>query len=233
MLIYFFFVSFPLWSAVLTSGEVLHYDISYSGLGLGYMRIQVKPKISLLNFYSSPDGIKHLQYFPNMIPKGTSPVSVNLDVIRVVSNVEQLDKMEDICLITSQNIPLFFKQQDHSDNITKTYTNPFALDLVIQFHDDSELQQTSKGIIFDPVSLFYYLRYQDLSNQYFLSLIDQDFTFKAVGEQNIHYQGKQYSTIVMKSDPAKITMWFTNDEARLPVRLEYGLFLGSVVFELR
>ncbi len=40
-------------------------------------------------------------------------------------------------------------------------------------------------------------------------------------------------TLVVKSSPREVTLWITNDESRIPVRLEVNTKLGKLVAELR
>ncbi|MFH1429178.1 MAG: DUF3108 domain-containing protein [Candidatus Margulisiibacteriota bacterium] len=222
----------PVFSAGPKVGETLSYDVNYSGLNLGYFQIKTIAEYPWQDFISNHVEKNNQEYFTACLP----PISTdNLAIVRlrVFSNVEQLDKSEDIYILQPSGYPLMFKQYGHQGEESVTYTDPFTYKVMSYSHAGSKRIKQFRNPVFDPVSLFFFLRYQDYSKSYNLDTLDQNFSFSRNGKETITSRGKQYNTFIVKSEPPKLTLWFTDNEIRLPVRIQYDLFLGTVVFELK
>jgi len=213
-------------------GELLHYNLNYSGFSLGYLKIEVARSMALSEFFETGAGQPYRDFFQN-VPYAQSLTGNHVIWIKVVSNVADLDKYEDIYLLSGSGTPLIFRQISQQNQETLTLTHPLTFQTRLTLPDGSVQEKQFKQPVFDAVSLFYYLRKQDYSQAYPLALIDQEFTFRKAGTPMIHYRGHDVETIMVKSDPAKLTLWFTADERRLPVKAQYDLFMGSIFFELR
>lgn len=225
------FLSLPL-SAAPQIGENLYFDINYSGLAMGYLKVEVKGSYPLKSFFQTGIGLVQHDYFQDVLLQAPSSNS-SIVWLRVNSNVSQLDKEEDIYLQEPQGFPLIFQQVSQQGTKTLTLMNPLNNQTIMFLSDGAKDKRNYQYPVFDPVSLFYYLREQDLTKPHALATIDQNFNFIKTGEETISHRGKMYQTLVVKSEPAKITFWFTNDVQRLPLKIQYDMFMGSVVFELR
>jgi hypothetical protein len=131
------------------------------------------------------------------------------------SNVSQLDKSEEIDLLLPACRPVFFKQVFHDG---RTQTTTFDL---------------ATSPVYDPISLLYFLRRRDWKTPVDVALVDQRLRFVKDREESLMFQGKSYSTMVVKSEPALLTLWFTTDSNRVPLQIQYDLFMGSVVLVLK
>lgn len=104
---------------------------------------------------------------------------------------------------------------------------------------------------FDPLSSFYKLRTLDLvkKEDLFFPVTDGKKTFIQKGEiikkETLELSSGTYETYLIipsaehfsgvfkKSDNPTIKVWVTADERQIPVRVKIGVFIGSVIFDLK
>lgn len=110
-------------------------------------------------------------------------------------------------------------------------------------------EQSLNGVVWDVISGFYYLRTQPLmiGEIVFINIFDSNKLLKAevsvLRKEKIKVPGRgEVNAIVVKPDlkseglfhkKGDIFIWFTDDEARIPVRLETRVSIGRVVAELK
>jgi len=102
----------------------------------------------------------------------------------------------------------------------------------------------------DIVSALYFARSTDMSNAKFGDVFPVNFymdgknyqlRFRYVGKETIKTESGTYRTLVVKpqliegrvfKDDEALTMWVTDDENKIPVRVESDLFVGSIKADL-
>ncbi len=146
-----------------------------------------------------------------------------------------------------------FAQKKHEGSTRKNVSVEFDWDnTTAQYTDD---KRTKKPIeikpgTFDPLSVFYYSRTVDLrENRIMMTPVTDGVKCvqgmaRVVGRQTISVPGGTYDTLVIEPDlrqvggvfekkkNAKITLWVTADERRLPVKIASQVAIGSFTGEL-
>jgi hypothetical protein len=211
-------------------GETLVYDLTYVGFNSGYMKVKAVAEMSLEEFLQQKNVQPYAEFYQNIIPK-INTANEKVVLLRVETSVEQLDKAEDIYMLSGANLPLFFQQYAFSGAETITLFDPFTYKTKTISAEETKVRSFPSPVT-EPITFLYYMR-NHRSNNYQLLLSDQEFSYSKIGEETLKYQGKDVPTIILKSEPTKMRIWLSNDDRRLPLQLAYDFFLGSVMVTLR
>lgn len=224
-------------SAVFEDGEELYYDVYYSFISIGWV------KFNTTKIRGSDD-----RYLCEAILKSNEGLPFVTVSYKFTSEIE----------IKDNNIrPVRFESQEFKDNKTSTLTYNFNYDSSFvdirkidysgseEYHKNMHLYTTYQ----DGLSIFYYARYNLFKNGTTLVpvLMNQDSTSmlinfstakKDVKISNISYDissvfvdGTAYFIAVFGLT-GDFTGWFSNDEARIPVKSKLKVKIGNITLEL-
>lgn len=214
------------------AGEVVEYRIHYGAVNAGTAKLEVKPESVTVN---GRDCF-------HMVGVGISSKSFSL-FFKVNDRYETFVDKETLA-------PLKFKRKIEEGSF-KHYSE-------VEFdqtkHKAYERSSTVPGPIVydvpayiqDVMSAFYFARTQDYSSAkpgsvyHFQNFIDKkvhDLDVVFVGREVIEISGIKYQTVKLKplvkeggifTHEGEMVMWISDDENRIPIRVESGLVIGSV-----
>ena len=144
---------------------------------------------------------------------------------------------------------------------TKQLDNAEERDVKVNFFPDQNLVQYSKNgkkydpapiekNCFCPLSIFYHLREQDLNTGDVLEATVSDgkkcvkSQTEVLSKETIKIGEKEYETVLIepdtgelkgvfaKSDDARIRIWLSDDNRKIPLKIESRIFLGTFIAEV-
>jgi len=212
----------------LMPGEKLEYTAKYSVLNLGTMTLEIRdtivtepgpPCYRLISIINSSPGLKWL-------------FSLN-DTIEVLSTVEEL-------------LPLSSIEINHEGKYNNRVKLVFDHDIDSVVYNDSisvGLAENTRDLI----SFWYYLRTiplnigETIPVNIHKSMENYQIKCQIVGYENIETPTGNFNTIHVKPQTAgkgifgssgSMSIWYTNDQNRYPVKILAKMKIGTVVFKL-
>lgn len=218
-------------------GEILQFRVHYGAVTAGIAKMEVK---------KNPVKVNGRDCF-HIVGQGVSSRSFSL-FFRVNDRYETYIDQEYL-------IPYKFKRRIEEGSF-KHYTEvEFDQDQHKAFERNSGVSHTSTyevpPMIQDVMSAFYFARTQDFTNakpgdittfQNFIDRKVHDLDVEFVGREVIEVGGLKYRTVKLKplvqeggifQHEGDLVLWITDDENRIPVRVESGLVIGSVQVDLK
>jgi hypothetical protein len=219
---------------VLNAGEVLHFRVSWSSFYVGDAYLQVLP---IKEF-------KGAQAYHFSLTAQTKPI-----IDPIYKARRRVDSLVDASLTRS----LHFEKWDELDKDRH---------VVVYFDWDKQTVQYTRPHkrrqpiavptgTFDPLGVFYALRHRDLREGVVHKAPVTDgkrcviAEARVIGKETIEIESGTYDTYVVEPDlgrviygifkkreNAKVRVWVTADEDRIPVRVESKVAIGSFVAEL-
>ncbi len=214
-------------------GEQLHYDVSWSGIKAAEATLQILPMTDL-------DG-KPAWHFV-MTAQTTALVAAIYPVHDRIDSWAEADMTHALRYIecnkkrfTTKNISILFDWKTNTSHSVK--------------NEKKQIVELKPGA-FDPLSIFYFFRMQELREGLKLSrpVADRKRCVQAIahvrGRQTVHSGGQQWDTWLVEPDlsqiknvfekhpDARLQIWVTADERRLPVKLKSKVAVGSFTAEL-
>lgn len=213
-------------------GEVVEYRIHYGAVNAGVARLEVKPQMVVVN--GRPCF--------HMVGVGISSKAFSM-FFKVNDRYETFVDAEGL-------VPARFKRRIEEGN-TKHY-------IEVEFdqikHQASERSTTVPGPVLhdvpanvqDVMSAFYFARTQDYTRakpgdvthmQNFIDHKVHDLDVQFIGREVIEVGGIKYKTVKLKpllmeggifTHQGEMYLWISDDENRIPIRVESGLVIGSV-----
>ncbi len=203
-------------------GEVLEYKIKIKGIAAGTQTIQVNGKSTL-----NGQEVYHV--------KSISKIRRLFKIFYPFSNhAESFIQSESLC-------PLRYEQQirdgKYKGNIHISFDQDNQTARIVK---DSKLTETDTPPgIQDELSMIYLFRTKEMEvgQKYQFSLLTGDKILKTTLEvlrmERIKTIFGVRDTIVIKTTPKNITIWLTNNTARIPVRIEAPTKIGKLVSKLK
>lgn len=214
------------------AGEVVEYRIHYGAVSAGVARLEVKPQLEKVN---------GRECF-HMVGMGVSSKTFGL-FFKVNDRYETYVDTETL-------VPHKFKRRIEEGN----FKHYIEVEFDQNKHKASERSTTVPGPVYydvpayiqDVMSAFYYARTQDYTTakpgdiSHFQNFIDHkvhDLDVQFVGREVIEVGGIKYKTVKLKpllmeggifTHQGEMYLWISDDENRIPIRVESGLVIGSV-----
>lgn len=218
------------------AGETIEYRVHYGAVTAGLAKLEIK---------KDPVQINGRNCF-HMVGQGVSSRGFSV-FFKVNDRYETFVDMETLA-------PLKFKRKIEEGSF-KVYTE---VDFDQTAHKAYERRSTIKHTetydvppyIQDVMSAFYYARTQDYTQSkqgdrtHFQNYIDKkvhDLDVEFLGREVIEVEGIKYRTVKLKplvqeggifTHKGDMFLWISDDENRIPIRVESGLVIGSVQVDL-
>ncbi|RPI15912.1 MAG: DUF3108 domain-containing protein [Ignavibacteriae bacterium] len=171
------------------------------------------------------------------------------------SSYEFIFKVRDVYksyIDTKGIFPWRFEQHIRETNFSKDFEINFQQDsqkVFTKLNFAEERNFTVPEYVQDLISSFYYARTLDFGNSKKGDIITINyFTDDKVIPLNVRYEGKEevdvsagtFNTFIVSPDlssgftskTSDVTIWLTDDDRRLPVKVKIGIVIGSLVAEL-
>lgn len=214
-------------------GEKLHYAVYWAGIKAADATLEILPMTDL-------DGNPAWHF--TMTAQTTSLVAAiypvhdrieawaDADMTRALRYVEHTKKR-----FTTKNVSIFFDWDENTAHTAK---------------DEKKRTVELKPGAFDPLSIFYFFRMQELRDGLELArpVADRKRCIQAIahvrGRHTVHINGQQWDTWLVEPDlrqikhvfeknpDARFQIWVTADERRIPVKLKSKIAVGSFTAEL-
>jgi Protein of unknown function (DUF3108) len=214
------------------AGEVIEYRVHYGAVTAGVARLEVKPQLADVN------GHKCF----HMVGMGVSSKAFSM-FFKVNDRYETFVDTETL-------IPHKFKRRIEEGSFKHYIEVEFDQDK----HKAAERSTTVPGPVFydvpayiqDVMSAFYFARTQNYVSAkngditHFQNFIDHkvhDLDVQFLGREVIEVGGIKYKTVKLKpllmeggifTHQGEMFLWISDDENRIPIRVESGLVIGSV-----
>lgn len=204
------------------TGEILEYSVKVKGIPAGTQILQVK------------DG-KVIAGREVYLIESRSSVNKLFNIIYPYS--EQSESI----ILKDRFCPVYYKKNLRDGGYIGSTT--------INFDDTKQIARVEKDQkireikipdgVQDELSMIYLLRTKNvrIGEEYEFPALIGTKTFNVevtvLRSENIKTIFGNINTLVVKSSPREVTLWITNDESRIPVRLEVNTKLGKLVAELR
>jgi Protein of unknown function (DUF3108) len=209
---------------VFSRGETLDYDLEWLHLTGGKARMTVAPQ---------PADATNLRL--TSIAKSSSSFS------RIYKVRDEIESVVQRSTFSTIRYHKDLREGSHHKNDTTTFANGIA---------------TLKGKtypvatpVFDPLSLVYYMRTQDLSpgrSLHYTVFADKktyDVIANVTRREEIETPLGKFKTVVVepqmhggglyRDEDSKLTIWYSDDERHLPVRIRSDVKIGSITASLR
>lgn len=214
-------------------GEKMAFDVRWSGILAGYAVIELLPV----------EGLNGVELYHIVFTAKTSPF---VDIFYKVR--DRIDSYTDAEMTHS-----FLYKQIHQGRSKKEITVEFDWERQEARYSVNGENREPVSIMpgtFDPLSAYYAFRLHDLNNEieYGIPLTDGKKLIigkvKVIKREDIKVAGVSYDTFLVepsmediggvfeKSRNAKIQIWVTADDRRIPVRIKSKVTVGSFVAEL-
>ncbi|MDI6704525.1 MAG: DUF3108 domain-containing protein [bacterium] len=143
---------------------------------------------------------------------------------------------------------LKFVKDCHEGNYVHSVKISFNQERHFAYYEDNDRRLEIPPLVQDPLSGFYYLRTKDLKigESIFMPMHDDeknwDLEIKVLRKEIINTKVGKFRTIVVRPmfkssglfrSERGIWIWLTDDEKRIPVRMETKIPLGSIVAHLK
>ena len=214
-------------------GEKLHYAVYWAGIKAAEATLEILPMTVL-------DGNPAWHFV--MTAQTTSLVAAiypvhdrieawaDADMTRALRYIESAKKR-----FTTKNVSIFFDWDENTAHTAK---------------DENKRTVELKPGAFDPLSIFYFFRMQELRDGLELArpVADRKRCIQAIahvrGRHTVHSNGQQRDTWLVEPDlrqikhvfeknpDARFQIWVTADERRIPVKLKSKIAVGSFTAEL-
>lgn len=219
-------------------GEKLTYHGSWGPIPAGQLTLEVLPKETV-------EGVE--SYHFTMITKTS----------KVVDLIYKIRDRQDSYIDTGMTHSIFYKKKTESDHPRDEYIKFDWTKLTATYTNFGETRKPIKirPGTFDPLSLFYILRYQNLkeNSEIVLPLTDGNLNIEVraiIGKaEKIEMDGKMYDVIevtpnmtmldeldkekvVKKSDHPQLKVWVTNDEKKIPLKIRTKIGIVTFDFDL-
>lgn len=204
------------------TGEILEYSVKVKGIPAGTQVLQIKDRKILAG-----REVYHIE----------SRSSVN----KLFNIIYPYSEQSESIVLKDKFCPVYYKKDLRDGGYVGSTT--------INFDDTKRVAKVVKDQkareikipdgIQDELSMIYLLRTKNVK-------IGEEYEFPAlIGTKTFNVEvtilrSEEIKTIfgitntlVVKSSPREVTLWITNDESRIPVRLEVNTKLGKLVAELR
>lgn len=204
------------------TGEVLEYSVKVKGIPAGTQILQVKDRKVIAG-----REVYHIE----------SKASVN----KLFNIIYPYSEQSESIILKDKFCPLYYKKDlrdgRYVGNTTINFDNTKLIARVVKDQKAKEIK-IPDGIQ-DELSMIYLLRTKNIK-------IGEEYEFPAlIGTKTFNVEVTvlrseeiktilgNTKTLVVKSSPREVTLWITNDESRIPVKLEVNTKLGKLVAELR
>jgi hypothetical protein len=212
--------------------ETFVYDLTWSGIKAGEASLMIKKNGGELIITSTTKSAQWLSLFYTVDDWAESrlPGDVGIKSIGRPANYK-----------------LKIREGKHRKNKEVIFARDASTALYIDYLNGEKKSFDIPSVVFDPLSSFYHLRTRDLAvgKSVFIPVFDskkvRDVEIQVLRKEKVKVPAGEFNTVVVKPliksegifyRKGEISIWLTDDDKRIPVKLKTEVKIGSVIAHL-